>query len=160
MYIPFKELSDNNRVWIYTSNKKISDTQLELLENKLENLCANWQVHGSPLKASYQILHNQMIVLFSDEVENQASGCSIDSSVRALREIESLFGIDLFDRWNVGIEKDNIFTVKHINQVKKDLKEGLLTGEDYIYKTEIQSKTEFLESNKEKIKDSAYSIFI
>jgi hypothetical protein len=160
MYISFSELSNTNKVWIYTSNKAFSEEQMPLVEKKLKDLCEHWMVHGQPLKASFQIIENQMIVLFSDEIENQASGCSIDSSVRALKEIESTFGVELFDRWNVALEVNGSFMVKHVNQMKKDLASGTLSGEDLIYKTELSSKEEFLNNHKEKIKDSAYSIFV
>lgn len=156
MFVPFESLSNNNKVWIYLSDKAFTESQLPLLNKKLETLCENWQVHGNPLQASYQLVADQMIVLFSDEVENQASGCSIDSSVRALREVSETFGVELFDRWQIAVEVQGIFETMHINDLKKRFKAGEITEGDFIYKTTLGSKKEFLEAAKEPIFESAY----
>jgi len=160
MYIPYSELSDNNKLWIYVSERPFTTEEDVLIDEKLKAICENWDVHGSPLKASYIVVKSQIIVLITDEVENQASGCSIDSSVRGIREISETIGVDFFNRWNVACEKDNTIQVLHVNDFKAKLKSGELTGEDYVYKNLLESKSEFESTFREKLKDSNYKMFV
>jgi len=160
MYIPYSELSDNNKIWVYTSDRSFTETEERIVEEKLTTLCENWDVHGSPLKASFVIVKSQIIVLLSDEIENQASGCSIDASVRAMKELGDKLEIDFFDRWNVACEKENTIQVMHINDFKSKLKSGDMTGNDYIFKNILSSKSEFESTFREKISESNYSVFL
>ena len=80
MLVPYKEIDDNSRVWIYQSDRIISNQERPVIENHLTNLCVNWNTHGEPVHSSY-ILNDWFICLFVDESKNNASGCSIDSSV-------------------------------------------------------------------------------
>ena len=160
MYIPYSELSDNNKIWVYVSERPFTEEEETVVEQKLAALCENWDVHGSPLKSSFVIVKSQLIVLLSDEVDNQASGCSIDASVRSMKELGETLNVDFFNRWNVACEKDNTIQVMHVNDFKAKLKSGEMTGEDYIFKNILGSKSEFESTFREKISESNYSIFL
>lgn len=160
MYIPYSDLSDNNKIWVYISDRPFTEEEDIFVEHKLTDLCNNWDVHGSPLKASFVVVKSQIVVLFSDEVDNQASGCSIDSSVRGLKEIGEKLNIDFFNRWNIACEKDNTIQVLHVNDFKAKLKIGEITGEDYVFKNVLSSKSEFESTFREKIQESNYKMFL
>lgn len=160
MYIPYSELSNNNKIWVYISDRPFTEEEDAFVDDKLTQLCDNWDVHGSPLKASYVVVKSQIVVLFSDEVDNQASGCSIDSSVRGMREIGEKLNVDFFNRWNIACEKDNVINVLHVNDFKAKLKSGEMTGEDYVFKNILESKSEFESTFREKIKESNYKMFL
>ena len=38
MYIPFDNLPETSRIWIYQSNRKFSDAELTEIENDLKNV--------------------------------------------------------------------------------------------------------------------------
>ncbi len=160
MYIPYSELSDSNKIWVYASDRPFTEAEERIVEEKLTTLCENWDVHGSPLKASFVVVKSQIIVLLSDEVDNQASGCSIDASVRAMKELGEQLDIDFFNRWNVVCEKDNTIQVIHVNDFKSNLKSGNMTGEDYVFKNILSSKSEFESTFREKIAESNYKAFL
>lgn len=160
MYIPYSELSNNNKIWVYIADRPFTKTEEDFVEDKLKALCDNWDVHGSPLKSSFVVVKSQLIVLLSDEVDNQASGCSIDSSVRVMKEIGDKLDIDFFNRWNVACEKDNTIQVMHVNDLKAKLKSGNMTGDDYIFKNILNSKSEFESTFREKISESNYKVFL
>lgn len=160
MYIPYSELSDNNKIWVYVSDRPFTEKEDAYVEDKLTSLCEQWDVHGSPLKASFVVVKSQIVVLFSDENDNQASGCSIDSSVRGMREIGEKLDVDFFNRWNVACEKNNTIQVLHINDFKAKLKSGEMNGDDYIFKNILNSKSEFESTFREKIQESNYKMFL
>ncbi len=94
----YDELSDQSRVWIYQSNRVFTDEEAVAIEKKIEAFIDNWISHNRKLKAFGSVYHKRFIVLMVDETTAGASGCSIDKSVYFLQQIESEYGIDLFDR--------------------------------------------------------------
>jgi len=94
--------SPQSKVWIYQSNRKFTDQEAAEIQNMLNSFVEQWAAHGAQLKAKAEVYHNYFIVLVVDEEMANASGCSIDSSVRAIKEIESKFGLDLFNRFNMA----------------------------------------------------------
>lgn len=93
------------RIWIYQSNKELSQQEVLQLEDKLSAFTKQWAAHGKQLAGRAEVRFNRFIILFLNEAMEAASGCSIDSSVRFLKEIQNEFAIDLFDRMQIAYRK-------------------------------------------------------
>ncbi|SHO63815.1 hypothetical protein [Algoriphagus zhangzhouensis] len=104
MYIPFESMPESSRVWLYQSERKFRPEEQSFIAEKLSKFCEGWNVHGNPLPTSFEVLDEQIIVLAVDESQAGASGCSIDSSVRTLREIESQLQVDLTNSGKVSFK--------------------------------------------------------
>ena len=100
------QFSENSRVWVYQSDKKLSDVQLIELQAALNNFTTTWTAHNNQLKAKGELRYNRFIILVVDESQAGASGCSIDKSVHFMKQIEQHFGINLFDRFNLAYRND------------------------------------------------------
>ncbi len=98
MYLPFDQLPDSSRVWVYVSSRKFTGEEQALIQTSLKDFCEEWATHGHGMPTSFTILHEQLLVLAVDESQLGASGCSIDSSVRALRNLEQHLGVNLVDQ--------------------------------------------------------------
>src|SRR5690606_1059724 len=98
MFVPFESLPSDARIWIFQSNRRFTSDELQLAESHLRDFTEQWVVHGAPLRSSYSIRHDQFVILAADERDQAASGCSIDSSVRAVKELEARLQVSLFDR--------------------------------------------------------------
>lgn len=94
--------SPQSKVWIYQSNREFTANEVASIQQKLDAFTAQWKAHGHQLKAKAEIPYNFFIVLIVDQDIANATGCSIDSSVRVIKEIESEYGLDLFDRFNMA----------------------------------------------------------
>jgi len=99
--------SPQSKVWIYQSNRKFSDQEAVEIQDMLDRFITQWTAHGAQLKARAEIFHHYFIVLTVDQEVANATGCSIDSSVRIIKEIESKYGLDLFDRFNMAYKIDD-----------------------------------------------------
>lgn len=111
MYVPFETLPAHSRIWIYQANRSLSKQEKQLAEASLQAFCEGWAAHGEALKTSFSIEHDQFIILATDEDYHLPSGCSIDSSVRALKELQTRLGIDFFDRTRVAfLTGDSVVT--------------------------------------------------
>ena len=112
MFVPYSEIAESSRVWIYQSDRILTDQEVVFVKQRLLEFCNNWKAHQAHLKSSYQVLHNRFIILLVDEQQLDASGCSIDASVALLKSLEKDYNLDLFNRTIVAYEEEqNIFTM-------------------------------------------------
>ena len=93
-----EELAPSSRVWIYQSNRLFSISEALQIEPLLKDFIENWHTHGTPNKSWANLLLGQFIIIMADETEMGVSGCSTDSSVRLIKQIEQQFKVNLFDR--------------------------------------------------------------
>lgn len=102
----FPELPDSSRVWLYLANRPMDDTELNFANEKLELFLSNWTAHNKKLQCAGTILFSQYLILSVNEAFENASGCSIDSSVRFVKALGQELGIDFFNRMII-LEIDN-----------------------------------------------------
>ncbi len=98
MYVAFDRLPPQARVWIYQASRPLTEEELMPLLARLAAFAEEWTSHGQQLAASAQFLHRQFLVIGLDEAVAGASGCSIDASVRFVRELEQRLGITLLEK--------------------------------------------------------------
>ena len=63
MFIPFEDLPKSSKIWIYQSERKLSDEEVQIADEILKNFIETWAAHSTPLEASYEIKYNRFIVL-------------------------------------------------------------------------------------------------
>jgi hypothetical protein len=99
----------DSRVWIYQGSSMFSLSEALEAEDMLNEFVANWQTHGDPVNGYANLFFGQFIVLMADESAAGVSGCSTDSSVRMIKEMEGRFNVQLFDRQSLAfLIKDKI----------------------------------------------------
>jgi len=89
---------DTSRVWVYQSSRVFTISEAFQIETILNNFTSNWNSHGIPVKGYANLLFGQFIIIMADETATGVSGCSTDSSVRVIKEIEQTFKVDMFNR--------------------------------------------------------------
>src|SRR3978361_1431184 len=95
--------SADSKVWIYQCNRRFSIIEALQVEDLLEQFAAGWQSHGNPVTGYANLFFGQFIVLMADETATGVSGCSTDSSVRLIKNIEADFNISLFNRQTLAL---------------------------------------------------------
>src|SRR5664279_4123936 len=93
-----EEMDASSRVWIYQSSRLFSISEAFDIEDMLNEFVGSWHSHGVPVKGYANLFYGQFIILMADETASGVSGCSTDSSVRLMKEIEQKFQVQLFDR--------------------------------------------------------------
>lgn len=99
--------SPQSRVWVYQSNRAFSNEEVNEIQQKLNDFTIQWKAHGHQLAAKAEVLYNFFIVFTVDEASAGVTGCSIDSSVRIIKELEQTHNIDLFNRFNIAYKVDD-----------------------------------------------------
>ena len=154
MYINFNELPDSARVWVYQADQPLSDGDVARTQQLLQHALSEWAAHGQPLLASAQVIENRFVVIGVDEGYNLPSGCSIDASVRTLRDVGQQVGrgdadaahrpIDFFDRSVAIRSADGSVQTLALPALKQAVADGLLTPDTPVFNTLSATKAEFL----------------
>jgi hypothetical protein len=90
------EFNDSSKVWIYQSSRLFLMSEALEIETILEQFVSEWKSHGDTVKGYANLFFGQFIILMADETATGVSGCSTDSSVRLVKEIEQKFNVQLF----------------------------------------------------------------
>lgn len=150
----YKELSDHSRVWIYQADRKLTDQEVTVIKKHGDNFIAQWAAHGSDLQAAFEVKYNQFIILFADESQVKASGCSIDSSVRFIKEIEKHYQLNLFDRLNITYKAGNIIKMLKMADFQIAAEKGDVTSETTVFNNLIETKADFETKWEVSVKES------
>jgi hypothetical protein len=103
---PVFQLPDHARVWAYQSKEPLSEKEQKKLKAALDEFLESWQAHGSSMTAAGDFLLDHFLIIAADEEKVKATGCSIDSSVYFVKELEKKFEVDFFDRMQVAYLKN------------------------------------------------------
>ena len=87
----FEHLPDSSKIWIYQNQGAIPQETQKAIQAKLDVFVRQWAAHKVQLYGASAILEDHFIVLAVDENMTAASGCSIDSSVHFIKELEKEF---------------------------------------------------------------------
>lgn len=100
-------LNKSSRIWIYQSDTIFDETTEDAITRILQQFNSSWNAHHQKLHSDFLIKHHAFIILLVDESVIAASGCSIDSSVKAIKEIESTLNLNFFNRNIVAYKKED-----------------------------------------------------
>ena len=151
MDFEYKYLLDGNfhadsKVWIYQSNRLFLLNEALEIEILLKEFTAGWLSHGVPVKGAGYLFFGQFIILMADERATGVSGCSTDSSVRLIKEIERRFGVNMFDREALAfVVKDNVQLLP-LSQLQYAIDNGFIAADTLYFNNLVQTKEE-LENN-------------
>lgn len=143
MYIPFENLPDDARIWIYQSNRKFTDEEFAQIDSAVSEFVENWAAHGTGLEASYQLKYNRFIILAVDQEIQSATGCSIDDSVRFIQSLEKQYDVDLLDKMNVTFRNGEHIAHKPLAEFKKMAKEKAVSGNTIVFNNLVNTVGEW-----------------
>lgn len=143
MYLEFESMPAHARIWVYQADRKFTQEELVWVKDRLATFCEQWNTHGALMPTSFTIKFDQVIILSVDESQLGASGCSIDSSVRTLREIEEKFGVNLLDQGKVGfLESEDNLRINSVFGIKSNIQSGALLSETIVLNPLVKEKAD------------------
>ena len=145
MYVPFEDMPDEAKIWIYQSNRRFTDAEAAEIDAMTRAFIEEWAAHGTGLRASYQLPYNRFVVLAVDQEPQQASGCSIDASVRFIQSLEAKFQIDLLDKMNVTYRLGEHLAHKPLAEFKKMAKDKAVSPNTIVFNNLVNTVGEFVE---------------
>jgi hypothetical protein len=151
MYFNYRELlpeefDGSSRVWIYQSSRLFTISEAFRIEDMLKEFVSSWNSHGVPVKGYANLFFGQFILLMADERASMVSGCSTDSSVRLIREMENLFSVQLFDRQLLAFLIKEKVQLLPLSQLAFGASNGFIQPETLYFNNTVLTKSE-LEKN-------------
>ncbi len=140
------DFSPDSRLWIYQSSRLFFLSEAIQIEDLLNDFIAKWNSHGTPVKGFGTLFFGQFIVLMADENATGVSGCSTDSSVHLMKEIEQLYKVSLFDRQNLAFVIKEKIQLLPLNQLQYAFENQFINVETLYFNNLVQTKKE-LETN-------------
>jgi len=159
MLVPFETLPEDSRIWIYPSNRKLSEDEVHALEAKLTQFLTQWTAHGSSLEAAFEIKYSRFIVIGLNQENASASGCSIDASVHFIQNLEKEYTIDLLDKMNVTFFTGQFLTHKPLAEFKAMAKAKSISKNTIVFNNLINTKAEYIENWEVPAEESWHSRF-
>ncbi|MGY4385549.1 hypothetical protein ACVWYN_002589 [Pedobacter sp. UYP24] len=135
--------SPQSKVWVYQSNRAFTDDEVAEVQQKLGDFAAQWKAHGHQLKAKAEVLLHFFIVFTVDETTSGATGCSIDASVRIIKEIEEQYGVDLFNRFNMAYLVDSKVIVTNKEDFETLINIKAVGPKTIVFNNMVQNLQEF-----------------
>ena len=147
-YLPLlpQDFAPDSRVWVYQSSRLFSLGEALQLEEILEAFATNWKSHGTPVKGYANLFFGQFIILMADESATGVSGCSTDSSVRLMKDIEQTFKVSLFDRQSLAFVVKESVQLLPMSQLNYALEKSFITGDTLYFNNLVQTKKELIEN--------------
>ena len=151
MNLEYKNLLEENfspdsLVWIYQSSRLFSLGEALEIEELLNDFTAKWLSHGVPVKGAGYLFFGQFIILMADERATGVSGCSTDSSVRLIKDIEQKFGVNMFDRTTLAFVVKDKIQMLPLSQLQYAFDNGFINSHTLYFNNLVQTKQE-LENN-------------
>ncbi|MBK9283141.1 MAG: hypothetical protein IPM51_02345 [Sphingobacteriaceae bacterium] len=141
------------RVWIYIISKNLTDSELQSLQQAGQNFVSKWTAHDLQLHASFEIFKKRIIIVKVNESLQSASGCSTDKLSRFIKDCESLFNIELYNRLLVAVKNNEEVQVIHSSQIPELLSKEIINNETLVYNTSA-ADWEQLNNWEQKISDT------
>ncbi len=156
----WQDLADHSRVWVYQSNRTLTKEEVQQIKLNGNQFIANWAAHGKALNAAFEVFYNRFIVLFVDEVQAKASGCSIDASVHFIKQIENHFNLDLFNRMQVCFRDKEEIKDLPLNVFSEKLEKQEISVETIVFNNLVETKADFIKAWEVPIKLSWHKQFV
>lgn len=138
------DFAGDSRVWIYQASRLFMMSEALQIEEMLENFVKTWNSHGTPVKGYANLFYGQFIVLMADETATGVSGCSTDSSVRLIKDIEQRFGVPMFDRLNLAFMVKEKVQMVPMAQVPYALENGFLDADSLYFNNTVLTKDDLV----------------
>lgn len=134
----FDQMPGHSKVWVYQADRPLTLQDIEHINGKLTTFTGNWQAHSQSVKGGHAILHNRFVILAADEQAQAVTGCSIDSSVKVIRELEDELKLSLTNRTLVAyLDKQEQIKTLPLADMKHAAATGQITPNSLIFNNGI-----------------------
>jgi len=149
----YEDMSQDSKVWIYQSNREFRDAEVDAIRKRMKEFMEDWAAHGQQLNAFGDVYYNRFVVVFVNEIEVQATGCSIDKSVHLIKEICETFDVDLFDRLTITYLKGLDVYACNKQEFQQKVESGEIDDKTLIFNNLVNTKALFETEWKVSLKD-------
>lgn len=156
----FQHLAPASKVWIYQSDRAFEPQELTEIKQLIAAFVQKWASHGTALFAGGDLLYSRFLILMVDESMAGASGCSIDSSVNFVRQLERQFQVGFFDRLSFAWMQNDQVELAPKSVFKQLFQEGIINENTLVFDNLVQNKAQLEAEWLKPIRDSWHKKFV
>ncbi len=148
------------RAWVYKAARDLGQAEQKLIRERGAAFTSTWAAHGAPLDACVDVLHDRFVVVAVDEVQAEASGCSIDKSVGFIKQLEQDLNLMLTDRMVVVVEREGRGQSVRLQELPGLLAEGLIGLDTIVFDDLVATVGDLRERFRVRLADSWMKRFL
>jgi hypothetical protein len=137
-----QDFHPHSKVWIYQCNRIFALNEALEIEKLLKDFTQQWTSHGTPVKGEAHLFFGQFIILIADETATGVSGCSTDSSVRLIKEIEKKYAVNMFDRTTLAFVVKEKVQLLPLSQLQYAVENGFINSDTLYFNNLVETKEE------------------
>ena len=140
----FAGLSDDARLWIFQSERKLEPHEINMISNHLSQFVENWTSHNRELLAQSAVVLDHFVLIALDESRSSsASGCSIDNMTHQIQSLGAHLGLNLMDRTTFYFLKEGeVIEGIVMNDVAEAYRAGKINDSSRVFNSLIKSKSD------------------
>ncbi len=160
MLVDYNLIPENAKAWIYPSNRKFYDTEIDGIHEKIKSFLEGLKVDDETFQVSYKLLYNRFIVFFTDATNTPLLNSDIDTLVQFILQLQEGYTVELLDKMNVCFKQGEYVQYKDLKDFKKLIKNRAVTGKTVVFDNLVTTKEEFENYWEVPISESWYSRFL
>lgn len=136
--IPFEDLPDEARLWIFPVHDALEPPEVEDLLATVDTFLEGWAAHGAPLIGGRTWVEDRFLLVAVDPRTVPPSGCSIDSLMRALKAVEERTGKGIVGHGPLYVRGED-GGVRRLSrkEFREEVEAGRLTLESRVFDTTL-----------------------
>lgn len=139
MFVNFNDLNKTSKVWVFQSSSKIPKTLLDNISNDSKDFLNQLNSHGNSLKGSFKLIYNHFLVIGVENIENEISGCSIDTIIRFIKNLELRYKLSFFDRLIIKYKENNNIKSSSLNEFKSICKTKKISDDTTVFNNLVKN---------------------
>ena len=153
--VPFETLPDAARVWIFGSDRPLTEAGTTALLKGVDEHLTGWKAHGEPLTVGSQLRDGRFLVVAVDQSTAGATGCSIDGLFRVLQGLEATVGANLGGGGRVFYRgAESVVQATTRDQLASLVTSGAITKDTVVFDTSITDLGKFRSAFEKRAKES------
>lgn len=139
----FRDYPAEAKLWIFMAEKKLDTGEGKVISAYMNDFLPEWNAHGDALKAGFEVIYNQFLVVVVDESPASASGCSIDALTRYIQMIEGKIGVSFTNRMLVNYMIDSENHIAKLSDFKTKVRNGELPENTIVFNNSVSNLSDF-----------------
>jgi len=142
MIIPFEQIPEESKIWVFPSSRKFYPQEISTIEERIMSFLNQWNNKDNAIKCSYKLVYNRFIIITADDTENSLFLEAHDSLIAFIQELESTFEVVLLDRINVCYKQGDFVQYKDLIAFKQLIKDQSVSKNTIVFNNMINTKEE------------------
>jgi hypothetical protein len=152
--VPFDQLPDSSRVWVFGSERPLAGAAADTLLASVDQFLSEWRAHGTPLRCAREWRDDRFLAVGVDVNEESASGCSIDGLFRTLQQLERVIGSRLVGGGRVFYRDDGAVETTTREEFLARVKAGRIVRDTPVFDTSLTAAADWRTKFEQPAEDS------